>query len=159
MRVLSHVALSAALTLAAFSPAAGQGAPNLTGTWVMVADKSNFGTMPAPQSRTDVIDHKDPSLVIKRTQTGGPMGDVTATLTYGIDGKSYKNTLGPNDVTSTLKWDGQVLVVESTVSTPNGDATVTDRFSLSADKKMLTQDRKISIQGQELAQTIVLAKQ
>jgi hypothetical protein len=87
------------------------------------------------------------------------MGDTQATLTYGIDGKPYKNKAGDNDVTSTLKWEGDVLVVESTVWAPQGEATIVDRYSLSADKKVLTQNRKISVPGQQIPHTIVLARQ
>ena len=45
------------------------------------------------------------------------------------------------------------------VDTTQGPATLTDRWSLSADGKTLTQTRTINIQGQELKQTMVLAKQ
>jgi hypothetical protein len=157
MRQPATLALFAAFAVVGSRPAGAQDKPNLSGTWVMVADKSSFGQMPGPTTRTDVIEHTGSSLVVKRSQSGA-MGDNTATLTYGIDGKEYKNKVGENDVTSKLKWDGDVLVVESTVNTPNGEATVVDRYTLSADKKTLTQDRKLTIQGQELSQTIVLAK-
>jgi hypothetical protein len=158
MRSLPLAILSLAFGATAASSALAQSPPNFTGTWVMAADKSNFGPMPPPTTRTDVIDHKGSTIVIKRTQTGG-MGDVAATLTYGVDGKQYKNKFGPNDITSTLKWDGPVLVIESTATTAQGDVAVTDRFSLSADGKTLTQERKLNLQGQEAAQTIVLVKQ
>lgn len=140
------------------APATAQGVPNLSGTWVMDVSKSDFGMMPAPAGRTDVIDHKEPALVIKRT-TMTPNGEVASTLTYAVDGKPYLNKAGGNDISSVLKWEGATLVVVSTVETPNGQATITDRFSVSEDGKVLTQQRAISIQGQELAQTIVLAKQ
>jgi hypothetical protein len=158
MRRFLALASFTVLTLPWSAPASAQDKPDLSGTWVMVAEKSDFGAMPAPTSRTDVIEHKGTSLVMKRKQSGGPMGEVESTLTYGIDGKEYQNKAGPNDVTSKLRWEGDVLVIESTVKTEQGDATVVDRYNLSADKKTLTQNRTISIQGQQLAQTIVLAK-
>ena len=134
-------------------------APNLSGTWVLQVDKSDFGPMPGPTSRTDVIDHQDPKITIKRSLVG-PNGPATSDLVYGVDGKPWKNTMSDgNELTSTLKWDGPVLVVSSTISTPNGDATVTDRFSLSGDGKTLTQDRVIAVAGQEITQKMVLAKQ
>ena len=87
-------------------------------------------------------------------------GSVTSDLVYAIDGKEWKNkTADGAELTSTLKWDGQVLVVTSVLNTPQGEATITDRFSLSADGKTMTQDRVIAIQGQEIAQKMVLAKQ
>ena len=150
----------ALLTLALAVPAlaGAQDVPNLSGTWVLQADKSDFGMMPAPTSRTDVITHKEPSLVIKRSISMA-QGDVTTELTFGVDGKPWKNTSMGNEMSSTLKWDGKVLVVVSSVSTPQGDATITDRFTLSDDGKTLTQARVIAIQGQEIAQRMVLVKQ
>ncbi len=59
-----NIALLLALALPASVSAQ---APNLSGTWVLQVDKSDFGMMPAPTSRTDVIDHKDPTLTIKRS--------------------------------------------------------------------------------------------
>jgi len=161
MRSLPLAILSLAFGATAASSALAQKAPNFSGTWVMVLGKSDFGGMPgAPESRTDKIEHKETSIVIHRTQSPGPMGGkLEATLTYGIDGKPYKNTIGENDVTSTLSWDGPVLVVESTVTTQQGPAQVTYRWSLSADGKTLTQERKFSMGNQKAAQKIVFAKQ
>jgi hypothetical protein len=45
------------------------------------------------------------------------------------------------------------------VTTPQGAATITDRYTLSADGKTLTQARTIAVQGQEIPQTLVLTKQ
>jgi len=147
------------LTLALPAAAAAQ-APDLSGTWVLQTDKSDFGMMPAPTSRTDVITHKDPSLTIKRSIVSTQTGSVTSELVYAIDGKEWKNkTADGQELTSTLKWDGPVLVVTSMLNTPNGEATITDRFSVSADGKTMTQDRLISIAGQEITQKMVLAKQ
>jgi len=158
MSVTSRAALAAAITLAALSPVAAQSHPNLSGTWVMVPEKSNFGPMPPIPSRTDVIEHKEPSLTVKRTQMMPDNNEVVSTLVYGIDGKPYKNTTGPNEVTSTLKWDGAVLVIESDVNSPNGLVRVVDRYTLSADQKTLTQERALSAGGQEVNMTFVLVK-
>lgn len=157
---LARYASLIALALAPFGSATGQSVPNLTGTWVLSADKSDFGQMPAPQGRSDVIDHKEPALTIKRS-IQGPDASSSAMLElkYVVDGKPHVNSTPQGDITSTLKWEGNVLVVTSLVPTPNGEAGIVDRMSLSADGKTLTQDRTISIQGQELKQTMVLVKQ
>ena len=155
----SHFVALLALPFAAIAPARAQAVPNLTGTWVMAADKSDFGPMPAPKVRTDVIDHKEPNLIIKRSLSGPDGAPVAVDLKYAVDGKAYTNTTPQGDISSTLKWDGKDLMVTSQVPTPNGAAEVTDRFSLSDDGKTLTQNRTISVQGQEIKQTIVLIKQ
>ena len=147
------------LTLALPASAVAQ-APDLSGSWVLQVDKSDFGPMPALTSRTDVITHKDPSLTIKRTIVSAQQGSMSSEMVYGVDGKPWKNTTSDgSELTSTLKWDGPVLVVTSLINTPQGEATITDRFSLSPDGKTLTQDRAISIAGQELAQKMILVKQ
>src|SRR5450756_1203608 len=52
-----------ALVVAAlFNIAAFAQKPNVTGTWKLILAKSDFGPLPAPTSRTDVIEHNDPNL-------------------------------------------------------------------------------------------------
>ena len=160
MRSLAQSAVILALTLAARTPASAQSVPNLTGTWVMAADKSDFGPMPAPTSRTDVIDHREPAITIKRTiLNSGAAAAASFELKYAVDGKPYVNTTPQGDVTSTLKWASRVLVITSQVPTPGGPADVTDRLSLSEDGKTLTFDRTMAVQGQEFKQNVVLIKQ
>jgi len=116
MRPTSRIA---ALLLAAFvaapalaAPAlAAQAKPDFSGTWVMVPEKSDLGGMPSPGGRTDVIAHQEPKLTIKRT-----IGDATMNLVYAVDGQPWKNTIPQGEVTSTLKWDGDVLVMQSAIA-------------------------------------------
>ena len=159
MRPTGLLGLVAVLSLAGPIAAAAQAVPNLSGTWVLQADKSSFGMMPAPQSRTDVIDHQEPKLTIKRTATDANGQTTTTEFGYAVDGQPYKNMAGPTEVTSRLHWEGAILVSVSTATAPQGEVTITDRYTLSEDGKTLTQQRTLSIAGQEIAQTIVLAKQ
>ena len=154
-----RTALLAALAVGFPAAASTQAAlPNLSGTWVLQVDKSDFGPMAPVTSRTDVIQHQEPKLLIKRT-IASSAGETTSDLVYAVDGKPYKNTVSDTELTSTLNWDGAVLVMVSTASVPQGDVTITDRYTLSADGKTLTQDRTLSIQGQQLVQKMVLQKQ
>ena len=154
---LRHFAALAALLLAV-PVLAAQGVPNLSGTWVLQADKSDFGQMPGPTARQDVIDHQEPKLTVQRTVTG-PQGETMANLAYVVDGNPHKNMAGPTEVTSTLRWEGAVLVMSSVAAGAQGEVQITDRYSLSEDGKTLTQERTFSFQGQELRQTMVLARQ
>lgn len=158
MRFTLHAAALAMVAVAAPEVAAAQGAANLSGTWALQGDKSNFGMMPAPQSITLVIDHQEPNLTVKRT-VGSAAGEQTSTLVYVVDEKPHKNMAGPSEVTSTLKWEDQALVIVSTVEGPQGPVTITDRYTLTADGKTLNQARTLSAQGQEIAQSMVFAKQ
>jgi hypothetical protein len=148
------IAVVGSLTI---TPAAAQAVPNLSGHWVLDLGKSDFGPAPGG-ARSDQIDHKEPQLAIKRS-IGSPDGAVEAMLTYVVDGKPYTNAIGGNDVTSKLKWDGKVLVMESLIQTPQGPADVSDRYTLSPDGSTLTVDRSVGIQGQSFTQKLVFAKQ
>jgi hypothetical protein len=55
------------LTLTAFTVVAQQ-KTDFSGTWKLNIAKSDFGPLPAPASRTDVVTHKDNSLSDKVTQ-------------------------------------------------------------------------------------------
>lgn len=158
MQSVSRLAGLFALALIAAPTLPAQGPPNLSGTWVLQPDKSNFGPLPAPTRRTDVIEHQEPRLTVKRTGSG-PQGDFSAELVFAVDGKPHQNSVNGNELSSTLQWEGQVLVMMSTAQTPNGEVTLTDRWSLSADGKTLTQARTVDVQGQTFEQTAVFAKQ
>lgn len=147
-----------ALTLGlAAGPLSAQATPNFSGTWALDLARSNFGELPAPQSRVDVIDHQEPRLVIKRTTVNAGT-EVLTSLTYVVDGQPHQNSAGGAPVSSVLKWEGTTLVVTSTLTTPQGEVSITDRMSLSADGNTLTQARTLSLQGQAMAQTMVFTR-
>lgn len=144
----------------ALPPVAGaQTVPNLTGTWVMRADQSNFGVVQAPKNRTDVIDHQEPKLSIKRTVVTPEDQQNVTEMVCAIYGKPCTNSAGPMVLTSVLRWDGSTLVMATTAPTPQGEVTFTDRFTLSADGNTLTQARTLTVGAEQTTQTIVLAKQ
>jgi hypothetical protein len=157
MRVKHTAVAVMALFAGTAAVGAAQAVPNLSGTWVLQVDKSDFGGLPAPTSRTDVVDHQEPRLTIKRTAVANGQ-ETTTTLVYEINGQPFKNMVGPSEVTSTLHWEGATLVSVSTVQSAQGEITITDRYSLSEDGKTLTQSRTFAVGGQSVAQTLVLAK-
>jgi hypothetical protein len=155
---LHPVTLLAALALVSMSVNA-QSVPDFTGKWVLQSDKSNFGMVPAPKSRVDLIEHKEPRLSIKRTVTTADGQENATELSCAIDGQPCKSTAGPMTLTSVLRWDGQALVMATTTTTPQGDVTITDRFTLSADRQTLTQARTLTMGPESTTQTMVLARQ
>jgi len=127
------------ISLAAVAFAASLAAkPNFSGTWTLNVSKSDFGMLPGPTSRTDVIDHNDPMLkdaVTQETQ----QGPQNAALSYTTDGKEVTNQQGPLTVKSTLGWEGDNLVVNSSTSLQGNDITIKQVWTLSADQKSFTQ--------------------
>lgn len=129
-------------TLGVFALAASlaaQSKPNFSGTWVMNVAKSDFGPLPASNSRTDVIDHTDPSIKVNVSDDGA-QGKQDYTLNLTTDGKEATNTVGGGmETKSTAKWEGANLIVGTKLSFQGTDVTIRAVWALSADGKTLTE--------------------
>lgn len=134
MRIFKSVVLLAAL--AAMAAAADK--PNFSGEWSVNADKSNFGPMPPPASMTRKVDHSDPALSYTQAVVGGPQGDQTITMKLSTDGKETTNELMGNPVKSSAKWDGSALMITAKADFGGAEITLTDKWTLSDDGKILT---------------------
>jgi hypothetical protein len=135
-----------------------QAKPNFTGEWKLNLSKSEFGPIPAPNSRTDKITHEEPNVKVS-TSSSTPNGDFTAELKYTTDGKESTNEIRGNTIKSSAKWEGDALVINSKGSFGGNDLTITDKWTLSEDGKTLTIGRHfVSSQG-ELDQKVVMEKQ
>lgn len=110
---------------------------DFSGTWKLNVDKSDFGVLGGPTSRTDVITHKDPSIT-NHVTTEGPQGKLDYTLNYSTDGKEVTNTIGERVLKSTAKWDGNNLIVNSKLKLNDTDVDVVATWTLAADGKTLT---------------------
>jgi hypothetical protein len=158
MRSYSLRVFSVALLAAAFGLLQAQAKPNFSGTWKLNTGKSDFGAMPAPDTRTDKITHEDPDLKDSFTQSG-PMGEVAAEMKYSTDGKETTNSVRGNEIKSTAKWEGDELAIAGKTSLNGADVTLSDRWALSADGKTLTIQRHVASPMGETDQKIVLEKQ
>lgn len=132
--------------------------PNFSGHWRMVADRSDFGPMPAPEKFEQQIEHRDPQLKLKFTQVG-QRGEITSELTYNTEGKETTNEIRGNPVKSTARWDGDALVVESKVDLQGNEVTLSDRWALEQDGRVLVLSRRINGPQGEVEQKIVFEKQ
>jgi hypothetical protein len=135
-----------------------QAKPNFSGDWKLNTSKSEFGPMPAPESRTDKIAHNDPNLKVTTTQSG-PNGQGTVELKYTTDGAESTNEIRGNPMKSTSKWDGDTLIISTKGSFGGNDITFDDKWSLSGEGKVLTISRHIKAPQGELDQKLVLDKQ
>jgi hypothetical protein len=152
-------AIVAALSVTAFATSMfAQSKPNFSGTWKLNVAKCDFGPLPAPDSRVDVIVHDDPTIKDDITQTGG-QGDFTGTINYTTDGKEATNKMGPREVKSTLGWEGSHLVVNSKLMLNDAEITIKSVWTLSDDGKTLTQDAHINSPMGELDTKTVFDKQ
>jgi hypothetical protein len=143
---------------ALFNVAAFAQKPNFSGTWKLNAGKSDFGPLPAPESRTDVIEHSDPNLK-DVVSAQGAQGKQDFTANYTTDGKEVTNKIGPREVKSTANWEGNNLVVNSKTSFNDNDITIKSSWSLSDDGKTLTQNVHFTSPMGEADQKMVYEKQ
>jgi hypothetical protein len=93
--------------------------------------------MPAPSSGVQKITHNEPQLKVVNTQTG-EQGTNTTDSSYTTDGKVCVNQGRMGDTKSTLKWDGNALVIETKADFQGTAVTITNRWILSDDGKVLT---------------------
>lgn len=155
---LKHFPQAPADPAATTAAAATAAKPDFSGDWKMDAAKSDFGPLPAPTLFVAKIDHKDPALVLHRTQEGG-MGSYSGESRYTTDGKECLNRMFDNDLKSVLQWEGKVLVLDTRMDLQGNAIKLVDRWSLSADGKILTIDRKMESPQGEAVLKITLNKQ
>lgn len=128
------------LCLLAGTAAMAADKPDFSGDWKLNKDKSDFGPLPAPDTMTNKIDHKEPDLKVTTHQTGGPQGDVTFEAKYTTDGKECLNQFGDQmKAKSKLAWDGAILLINTDLDFGGMQMTAKGKWSLSADGKVMTQ--------------------
>ena len=122
--------LAAALACAAWA----QADPDFSGRWILNAERSVIGSLPAKPARTLEIDQRDGRL---RCAEGAIVWSAA------FDGKSSKSKSAGVAANTVLKWEGSALLVNTLVSGAGGDYTQMDRWKLSRDGATLTVRREI----------------
>ncbi|MCS7315614.1 MAG: hypothetical protein RMI94_10475 [Bryobacterales bacterium] len=146
----------AAAVLTCMSSAFSQARPDFSGTWKLNIAKSNFGALPAPESSSLKVEHRDPALKMVST-TVSSSGERAYELSFTTDGKECTNWVGNVEVKSVLRWDGATLIMEHKAA--GGEVTLRDQWALSEDGKILTVTRHWSGSQGETTQTLVHEKQ
>ena len=91
-----------------------------------------------PDMVVRVVDHHDPILNLHTVQTVGGK-TAMADVSYTTDGSPTTNVIKGRDAQSKSFWDGQDLVIRTTMKTAKGDnELIEDRWQISADRKVLT---------------------
>lgn len=132
------MAVSVEGSSASSASASSSAKPNLNGTWVLDNSKSDFGPMPAPSSRTDVITQNGSSIKIAISQST-EMGDMNFTMNLVDDGKTVGTwQIMGNDAKSTAHWDGNTLVVHTDSTIQDNAMQFESRYQLAPDGNSLT---------------------
>ena len=153
-------AIAVATPAASAAPAmkmSGGVRPNFSGTWKLNVAKSDFGPMPGPESRTDIIEHSDPSLKVS-VKEDGPQGKRDYTLIMSTDGKENVNNPGI-EIKSTSAVEGSTLVMNRKLKFQEQDIAIKEVWTLSDDGKTLTTNSHVISPMGELDQKYVYEKQ
>jgi hypothetical protein len=133
--------------------------PNFTGDWKLNSSKSTFGDVPGPDSMTIKVTHADPKITNVAKQSG-QMGEIEIKTVCTTDGKECTNEgFQGSSTKSVMKWDGDVLAVETAGKFGEMDFTMKQKWSLSGDGKTLTLAQNISTAMGDFTQTLVFDKQ
>ena len=92
---------------------------NFSGRWRMVKSQSNFGSFHMPDIVVRVVDQRDATMNVHTVQTTGDKTN-TNDLSYFTDGTITKNVINGRDAESKGFWDGQVLVIRTSMKTRAG---------------------------------------
>jgi hypothetical protein len=153
--VLAFLLFVTAAALAQQTPAK----PNLTGTWNINLEKSNFGGLEAPQSARYLIRHLGSKLEMQYEQDGHiTRVDVTP------DGEERALETGPDtENLARVFWSGTTLVFEGRIKPMASSNALpvkwTSRWTLSPDRKVLTIERHIASEQATADQKVVFEKQ
>jgi hypothetical protein len=158
MNVRNKRSVIAVSILVAFGTVSvAQTKPNFSGTWKLNTLDSDFGPLPAPANRTDLIEHNEPSLKISTDQAGaqGTQSDVAY---YVTNGRDSMNRIGSLDVSSKVSWQGNSLAVASIVQLDDSQVSSNSVWTLSEDGRTLTQRTHWQIATRDIEQTLVFDK-
>jgi hypothetical protein len=146
-------AATALLLLAIIGLAADH--PDLSGTWVVDANRSDFGTMPVPEDLVIKLKVSGPELHV--TQLSGEQSQID--MLFNTEGKEMTNNLPGAKMTSKHRWEADVLVGEIKITGDDGNTVIfRDRISLSADGKVQTVERGVRGPGGDSQMKLVFNK-
>jgi len=131
--------------------------PDLSGTWTINLDKSDFGMMPPPTKMERKVSHKDPDLTITTTQAS-QRGERTSEAKYTTDGKESEVQLMGRPAKVKAVWEGSTLVVTTKLEFQGSEMTQVERWGLSSDGKTLTTEGTMNSPMGENKTKLVFAK-
>lgn len=138
---------------------------DLTGTWKLNVDKSDYGQVPPPSDETLTFAQTGPTFTLATT-SDNDRGKEVYTLPFASDGSETPTPKGVFADTATLQylstkgeWQGSTLVLTQKILYQSNPGTLKSTFTLSPDGKTLTRAMHISVDQGEFDTTSVYEKQ
>lgn len=105
--------------------------PNFTGTWKFNANESSL-QIPAPESTTFVVDHREPRFHLTRTHVFGGNSDVFS-IDLMTNGEAVVHSHAGFEIHASLHWEGETLLFDSKLEREGEQATNVVRYNVSDD--------------------------
>ena len=152
---MKHTLFAALFLAAVVGWTAAEKKLNVTGTWRLDAERSDFGGLPAPEGLSWVIKDSDEKIVME--ETGGDGNTITLVFLRG--GKESANRFGSREMRTKLIEENGALKEDTVITSSEGDRmTRTSSTTMSDDGKTLTQAMVIKGPQGEIKRTLVLNK-
>jgi hypothetical protein len=140
--MLGIILVVIALLAAAAPTTHAQGHPDLSGTWKLNLDKSDYGDLQGPETRIDVIEQND-GHVSERVTAEGRHRKQQYTLLFATDGSETalpsETKMGSVTILSvSANWQGETLVVTQKLRFQDASLMATNAYQLAGDGKTLT---------------------
>lgn len=134
--------------------------PDITGTWVLSIEDSDFGMSPPPDSAVIEIERADDRVIMVRTSHHPAAGGANATsFDMPADGETHQATTGDESTDASVKWNGEVLELWIVAQSSVGEVDVSESWGIDAEGAQLTVDRLIEVPNMgEFEQTLVFKK-
>ncbi len=143
----------ATVSTAAPSPAR----TNYSGVWRLNVARSDFGGMPAPDARVDVIEHQEPAIKIQVSQDG-PDGNHGFAANLTTNGKIVASRFEDLDAKSRASWLGEKLVVDTRMNFQGSEISIETVYELSEGGSALIQSSRAIAPTGEIHQKLVFEK-
>jgi hypothetical protein len=116
--------------------------------------RSELAGQRPPQSKVQRLEHKGMDLVVTIDEIN-ERGTVHGVARYTTDGQDSINDVLGSSMTSSIGWEGNVMVMRTWGKFGNADIMLIDRWSLSPDGETLTIARRFQGHGRVVDQTLV----
>lgn len=131
--------------------------PEFSGTWVMNVHGSDLAGERPPMSKVQRVERQGTEFVVT-TDEISERGTVHGVARYATDGQDSINDVLGSSMTSSIGWDGAVMIMRTWGRFGNADIMLVDRWSLSPDGQTLTIARQFRGHGRVVDQTLVFDK-
>jgi hypothetical protein len=140
-----------ALILGSRLPAAADPDRDFSGVWVLDEHASDLRNLPSSPAVLLNITQQDD--VIECAESD-PQGKPAAMWVYRTDGSASKFQVQDSRMNSLTKWEGAALIISTIVTGPQ-NYSMTERWRLSRDHKVLNVRRQLQHAGGEIEATLV----